>query len=244
MAMGRESIRPPRVALSAVPPRSSRLDDGPSAVAILGNTGPEELVAAAKRPQSEFLTLYGHGLLLLVCIPEPDRSLVARLRVTAMRDDMSCGPGTPVPALAGRHVDSFDSTRTVPHADESAVQRRGLAQQLASRRHFVVPIRKRIAAEASHPTRVSVGRAPNKDIVLGHESVSRSHCWFEGDIRGNLFVFDEESKNSTRLNGKPVMAPQTLVQAGDTLLFGTIEATLCSPNALWTVLAAAAKRRT
>jgi pSer/pThr/pTyr-binding forkhead associated (FHA) protein len=61
------------------------------------------------------------------------------------------------------------------------------------------------------------------------------------DESGAFFVTDAGSKNATWLNGTPITRA-TFVRAGDTLRFGTVDATLCSPRALWRVLASAARR--
>jgi Protein of unknown function (DUF3662)/FHA domain len=68
-----------------------------------------------------------------------------------------------------------------------------------------------------------VGRAPASDLVLDDPSVSRFHARLE--VRGRrIDVRDLDSTNGTRLNGYPVnYAP---VEAGDTITFGGIEATV------------------
>jgi hypothetical protein len=68
-----------------------------------------------------------------------------------------------------------------------------------------------------------VGRAPASDLVLDDPSVSRFHARLE--VRGRrIDVRDLDSTNGTRLNGYPVnYAP---VEAGDTINFGGIEATV------------------
>jgi pSer/pThr/pTyr-binding forkhead associated (FHA) protein len=110
-------------------------------------------------------------------------------------------------------------------------------------RYFGVPLRKRKSAEALYPDRISVGRATNKDIVLRHQSVSKFHAWFEIDSEGCFYVADAGSKNLTRINGYAIVAHDpSPVEAGDSLCFGSVEAVLCSPRALWATLSGGAKR--
>ncbi len=45
----------------------------------------------------------------------------------------------------------------------------------------VIALEKRDDASGPFPSRVSIGRARNADIVLRHESVSKFHAWFERD---------------------------------------------------------------
>lgn len=50
-------------------------------------------------------------------------------------------------------------------------------------------------------TSVSVGRSPNCDLVISHDSISRLHCQIE-QINGEFFVTDTGSSNGTFINGK------------------------------------------
>jgi hypothetical protein len=222
---------------TAVPNRG---DGRSNFAAVLENTGPSELVElAANRELDDFLRLYEGTLLLLIRVPSADVELLAGLNVTAIRDDANVAV-EPVSKTAEMSPEELEATATgiKTHPIETELR---LIQLLAQGRHCAVPLRKRITAEALNPTRVSVGRAPNKDIVLRHDSVSKFHAWFELDESGSFFVTDAGSKNATWLNGKPIVMA-TSVRAGDTLRFGTVDATLCSPRALWRVLASAARR--
>jgi hypothetical protein len=63
--------------------------------------------------------------------------------------------------------------------------------------------------------RVVLGRAPDCDIILSNPRISRRHAELAWD--GEKFtVTDLQSKNGTRLNGVPILAPAR-VSDGDTL---------------------------
>ncbi len=209
--------------------------------AILRNTWPDELRdAAAQKSLEEFLTLYGEGPLLVFYLGDATNEVAAGLAVTALRDEASVAIE---PTLTTRYgaqgAGSQSATMSVmPRPLETD---RSLIDLLSGGRRFVVPLRKRITAESVGPGRVSLGRAPNRDIVIRDGTVSKFQAWFEVDTDGNFFVCDAQSKNATRLNGRPTFGAVP-VAAGDTLRFGRIDATLASPRALWRVLASAARR--
>ncbi len=219
----------------------NRIENRSTFAAVLQNTGPRELVQIASMSEpDEFLNLYGDTLLMLVRIRPVDVELFAGLNVTAIPDDANV-PVEPISKTAETTADEPEPTVTGIKSHPVETEMR-LIQTLASDRHCAVPLRKRITAEALNPNRVSVGRAPNKDIVLRHDSVSKFHAWFEVDESGSFFVTDAGSKNATWLNGHPIVTPLAAIRGGDTLRFGTVEATLCSPRVLWRVLASAARR--
>jgi hypothetical protein len=221
---------------------SGRVESRTAFAAVLENTGPKELTDFATTHElDDFLNVYGDTLLLLVRTRPDDVELVAGLNVTAIRDDANV-PVEPVSKTAETSSDHpSEPTITGIKAQPVETEMR-LIQVLTQDRHCVVPLRKRFTAEALNPNRISVGRAPQKDIVLRHQSVSKFHAWFELDEAGTFFVTDAGSKNATWLNGMPIVSPTAAVRAGDTLRFGTVDATLCSPRALWRVLASAARR--
>jgi hypothetical protein len=233
---------------SANPIPSGLRSDAPSRIesrsifaAVLDNVGPSELVElAAKGDLDEFLRAYGETLFLLVRIRSVETELLAGLNVTALREDASV-PVEPIAKTAEPTSDEFEATITGVRSRPLETEMR-LIQLLGQERHCAVPLRKRITAEALNPTRVSVGRAPNKDIVLRHESVSKFHAWFELDESGAFYVTDAGSKNATWLNGKPIVTDAKSVQAGDSLRFGRVDTIVSSPRAIWRVLATAAKR--
>jgi len=210
---------------------------------VMKNVGPEELSeAAVNRSLYDFLELYKETLLLVVRLREGDKELAAGLRVTALREEAS----VPVEPVAGA-----TASRT-QHCTEEDIKKalakslrppgdRGLVARLAQDRHYGVALRKRITAEDLHPHRISVGREPNKDIVLRHASVSKLHCWFEMDEDGAFYVADAGSTNSTLVNERTVRDEPTRIEPGDLVRFGLVDAMVCSPRELWTVLSRGAR---
>jgi hypothetical protein len=198
-------------------------------------------VAATTHDLGSFLTLYGETLFLLVRLRPADVELAAGLGTTAVRAEA----GAPVKPVMGSM--SFRTEMQAAPADIMSSRKKArqpeILELLEKDRHYGVALRKRRSAEALYPDRISVGRAPNKDIVLRHQSVSKSHAWFETDPEGTFYVADAGSKNLTRINGFAVVAHDpTPVAPGDLLCFGSIEALLCSPRALWDTLTGGAKR--
>ena len=195
---------------------------------------PWELVDAARTDLTSFLSLYGDTQLLLVRIPEGDPELAVGLQATGIRG--ASGKGVKPPAepmqfhTALQPAEVFDDAAFV---DEPTA----IGRLLVESHHFGLPLRKREGADALFMDRISVGRARNKDIVLRHVSVSKFHGWFELDEVGGFVVVDAESKNQTRINGKPLQARERHpVKPGDTIRFGSVEAALSSPQAFWSAL--------
>jgi len=209
--------------------------------AILKNIGPDELrEAAAQKGLDEFLALYGEAPLLVFHLGEGSHQLAVGLAVTALRDEASI-------ALEPTLASKYRGFSTNPNSTTKSLTPRPLETErspielLSHGKRFVVPLRKRITAESLSPDRITLGRAPNRDIVLRDVTVSKFQAWFEVDTTGTFFVCDAQSKNATQLNGRPTFG-STAIQPGDTLRFGRIDATLASPRALWRVLATAARR--
>jgi hypothetical protein len=219
---------------------AGRVEPRKGFASALENTGPDELKLAATRELDEFMSLYGDTMLLLVVIRDTDKELGAGLSVTALRDEANVAV-EPVSRTLVTPREELEATSTGLRTRRFETEM-GLLQVLSESRHCVVPLRKRITAEALSPHRITIGRAPNKDIVLRHESISKYHAWIEMDESGTFFVADAESKNGTWLNGSPVPEDGTPMRPSDRLRFGVVEATLCSPEALWRTLSLAARR--
>jgi hypothetical protein len=202
---------------------------------------PEELTdAATSRGLPEFLTLYGDTLFVMVRLRPGDTELAAGLGATAVRSEAGAKPKPVIGSMNFR-----TEMQAVPPDVMSARGKKQpeLVELLEKDKYFGVALRKRKSAEALYPDRISVGRAPNKDIVLRHQSVSKFHAWFEIDSEGITYVADAGSKNLTRINGYAIVAHDPApVESGDLLCFGSIEAVVCSPRALWATLTGGAKR--
>ena len=65
---------------------------------------------------------------------------------------------------------------------------------------FVLPVRKRPDANA-FAMMVTLGRAPNNDLVLDHQKVSKFHAYFN-ETGSDWFITDGNSSNGTFVNGE------------------------------------------
>jgi hypothetical protein len=92
----------------------------------------------------------------------------------------------------------------------------------------------RIIKSGANPwsDRIIVGRAPNNDIVLRHESVSKVHAYFENGkvVEGEWRVRDAKSRNGTRLDGAAVSSDEegVPVQSGSLITFGSVACLILS----------------
>lgn len=112
-----------------------------------------------------------------------------------------------------------------------------LRRRLVRGRHFAIPLAKREGANDAFASRVSIGRAPNVDVVLRHISVSKFHAYFERREDGVLCVADADTTNGTCVNDLKATPRQPVpVSPGDVLRFGVIETMLCDAEALWQAL--------
>ena len=69
---------------------------------------------------------------------------------------------------------------------------------------FVLPVRKRPEANA-FAMMVTVGRAPNNDLVLDHQKVSKFHAYFK-QIGEKWAICDANSRNGTAVDGLALQA--------------------------------------
>lgn len=92
---------------------------------------------------------------------------------------------------------------------------------------LLIPLQK--APGNPFPERISVGRAPNCDIVFRDPSVSKLHGHFR-DVTAEMAVYtDSKSANGTRLNGVAVVAGAAVeVKSFSYLIFGRIRVQLLS----------------
>ncbi|MET0342564.1 MAG: FHA domain-containing protein [Polyangiales bacterium] len=97
---------------------------------------------------------------------------------------------------------------------------------------LILPLKK--APESPFPDRVSVGRAPNCDIVVRDSSVSKLHGHFR-DITINAAVFtDAKSANGTTLDGvKLEPGVSTPISEFSVIAFGRVRLRLLSPGAVY-----------
>jgi hypothetical protein len=87
--------------------------------------------------------------------------------------------------------------------------------------------------------RISVGRAPNCDIVLRYASVSKLHGYFRNPDEGGMEFVDVGSQVGTRVNGRPLEANKPFpVSTGALLLLGRVSARIVDATTVWDLLKA------
>jgi FHA domain/Domain of unknown function (DUF1707) len=114
-----------------------------------------------------------------------------------------------------------DLTGRVPATERllrSVTAASGFARQL--RRSWRAPWLEPLALPAATDRSLTIGRAPDCDLVLSHPTVSRRHAQLRPRARGWELV-DVGSTNGTRLNGWELGTAHT-VRAGDVVTFGEL----------------------
>ena len=100
---------------------------------------------------------------------------------------------------------------------------------------WVGEIRKR--AGNPFPDRISIGRAPNCDVVIRVSFVSKLHAHFLVGADSELRLSDLRSANGTRLNGRELVASiSAVVHAGDKVRLGAVELSVVDAGALHDLL--------
>ena len=87
--------------------------------------------------------------------------------------------------------------------------------------------------------RISLGRAPNCDVVLRYASVSKLHGYFTEAPGGQLELVDVGSQVGTRLNGKALQPNKpAAVAVGDVLVIGRVTTRVADARQVWDLLKA------
>ncbi|MGE0708744.1 MAG: FHA domain-containing protein [Planctomycetota bacterium] len=69
-------------------------------------------------------------------------------------------------------------------------------------RTFVLPIKKRAGSNA-FGMMITLGRAPNNDLVVDHQKISKFHAYFR-DAGSSWLICDADSRNGTVVDGVPL----------------------------------------
>lgn len=89
---------------------------------------------------------------------------------------------------------------------------------------------------------LTLGRAPNNDIVMRNVSVSKLHAHVARDADGHWNVRDAGSSNGTAVNDCPVSQQAITLRSGDRTRVGNVELTFFEPDALYEFLRAIDRR--
>jgi hypothetical protein len=93
---------------------------------------------------------------------------------------------------------------------------------------------RRNGRSASHL--ITVGRAPDNDVIVPDVSISRFHAFVKEGTRGQWLMQDAGSTNGTTVNGHSVPrqghGPATELTSGDDVRLGQVELTFLDGNAL------------
>jgi hypothetical protein len=100
---------------------------------------------------------------------------------------------------------------------------------------LILPLRK--AETNPFPDRISVGRAPNCDLVIRAPSVSKLHAHFREVTVDSAVLTDAKSSNGTRLDGVALSAGVAVVVAERSYVsFGRVRLQLLSASGLYDLL--------
>jgi hypothetical protein len=209
--------------------------------AWIDGISPAELVRAAQRSSEvAFLREFGDAPFLAIRVTDDTATVTAVLDATLAGAEMRVA--RPIAAMgfhtemaSGKELAMLQAGLRRPSPREDGDD--ALLRAFTEASHYLVPLKKRTDVDAAFSDRISVGRAPNKDIVLRHASISKFHAWFQMDEMSQVYVADAGSKNGTRLDGQrlpardPVQAKTLAVVA-----FGSVEGMLVDAEALFRVL--------
>jgi hypothetical protein len=134
----------------------------------------------------------------------------------------------------GGAADAEDEERIL--YETAMVDVRALARSLQT--PIVAPLTKRPGNPFGE--RISVGRAPNCDVVFRYSHVSKLHAHFLVE-QGVLLLVDQRSSNGTFLNGRQLdPAVPHPVRPGDSVRFGSLSLDLMTADATYDRLKLAA----
>jgi hypothetical protein len=71
----------------------------------------------------------------------------------------------------------------------------------------------------AYSNRIFVGRTPTSDIMLPHQSISKSHAYFEHVPGGGWYITDHGSRNGTRVPGQVLASRQRAPLSGVVPIF-------------------------
>lgn len=88
-----------------------------------------------------------------------------------------------------------------------------------------------------YPERISVGRAPNCDIVIRLPMISKVHAHILLNTDGSYELVDNGASNATFVNGRRVEAKKPIpIHFGDEIAFGSLELEFADPARFYAIL--------
>jgi pSer/pThr/pTyr-binding forkhead associated (FHA) protein len=142
------------------------------------------------------------------------------------------GPASELPRPPG---DTLRPPHVAFHTGQSRGSIRITAPLASIERARVYAVQK--GPDRPFPERVSVGRAPNCDIVLREGSISKLHAHLVHVTPASAEVVDAKSSNGTRVNGVIVQAGERRkVDVGDKVTFGAVTLEWMDAEALYDLL--------
>jgi pSer/pThr/pTyr-binding forkhead associated (FHA) protein len=109
---------------------------------------------------------------------------------------------------------------------------------------MVAPIEK--TERGKDPTFITLGRAPENDIVIPHPAISKSHALFRRDPeKGGYTIQDAGSSFGTAVGGADLVKGAGLpLKSGEQILFsGYISATILAPQDFYDFMARMGKKK-
>jgi hypothetical protein len=158
---------------------------------------------------------------------------------SAFDPDQKRSPQVDPMAETGEHLELPQKPRFVTQADENGpTPDRPIAIGRATDapgRLEVVFLEKTDRNPFAHM--ITVGRAPNNDVILAHPTISKVHAYLSGTPSGWTLT-DQKSRNGTYLQGNQLPAGSTTpLTDGDVVRLGPeIRATFFSPHGLYQFL--------
>lgn len=193
---------------------------------------PEFAASTARRSLADFRNEFSEYYFLLVQLTDPSGPLAVALQRASTLSEPNATSSDDIGYTTVLCTSTELNASALPDAGDTDT----IAPEITRTPRFIVPVRARKWQEADPRDRIWVGRAHNNDIVLRHRTVSKCHACFSYDEDRRLFVKDARSRNETRVNGTPVDQQPLELKAGDHIAFGSVQAELCSADALWQTL--------
>ena len=149
---------------------------------------------------------------------------LAPVRVEASTDIFTTGIN--VEPSFGEFASEVEEAQS-PQDDSPKIRKETAPSEIKVEARLVIGTTKRSASLSFSPggRRYNVGRATDNDLQIDHPSVSKIHAVIRMNTDGALMIADTGSTNGTFVNGRRLAYGEArLIEPGDTLAFGDVEA--------------------